>query len=140
MKENQYADILHLPHPRLKNHIRMSRENRAAQFAPFAALTGYDAAIKETGRTTDMRIFLEESEISDINEKLFYLQSNPSENVYLVYFLSDSQKDGGSFETYSGLLKKIDETEKCIYTAAGTVIPFCDIIRLTIQDENKPEQ
>ena len=76
MKNNSYDDIINLPHPVSKNHPQMPFRDRAAQFAPFAALTGHDAAIKETARLTDERLELSEEVIAQLNEKINIIRNN----------------------------------------------------------------
>ena len=94
-----YEDIIHLPHPVSRIHPPMDRINRAAQFAPFAALTGYDAAIQETGRLTDRFVELEEYEQSLLEERLKWLKQHLTEEpvVTMVYFYLDERKSGGSY-------------------------------------------
>ena len=132
MKKNPYNDIIHLPHPDPVNHPRMSRENRAAQFAPFAALTGYDSAISETARNTEDMVILEENEIDHINDVLFFLQWHPEASVSLHYFLPDTRKEGGSYHIYDGKINKINENEKVLETASGLSISFSNIRKITV--------
>ena len=118
MKNNSYDDIINLPHPVSKNHTQMPLRDRAAQFAPFAALTGHDAAIKETARLTDERLELSEEAIAQLNEKINIIRNNIGieQNV--------SIKAGGSYVTYSGIVKKVDEYEHTIIMTDQTVIPI----------------
>ena len=106
----KYDDIIDLPHPTSQNHPRMSLHDRAAQFSPFAALTGHHAAIAETGRLTDQRIELDESEIARVDTELQHLQellpSKPT--VSITYFVPDERKTGGSYRTVTGKVKRID--------------------------------
>ena len=127
---NDYDDIINLPHYEPKHHPRMSMWNRAAQFAPFAALTGYDAAIQESGRLTDDWIDLGESGNEELNRKMEVLLSKLSEQplVAIEYFLPDSLKSGGSYQTTTGQVKRIDEYEKCIVFTDGKIVPL-DAIR-----------
>ena len=113
MKNNSYDDIINLPHPVSKNHPQMPLRDRAAQFAPFAALTGHDAAIKETARLTDERLELSEEVIAQLNEK-----------INITYFIPDAKKAGGSYVTCSGIVKKIDEYEHTMIMTDQTVIPI----------------
>ena len=100
----KYDDIIELPHPTSQNHPRMSLYDRAAQFSPFAALTGHHAAIAETGRLTDRRIELDESEIARVDAELQHLQEllpgRPT--VSITYFAPDERKNGGSYQTVTG--------------------------------------
>ena len=109
-EKKPYEDIIHLSRPTPKNHPRMSRLNRAAQFAPFAALTGYEDAIDEAGRRTDERIDLSESEIEELNQKYAILQEHLKEEPLLriTYFVEDERKAGGSYQVLEMNLKQID--------------------------------
>ena len=94
MKNNSYEDIINLPHPVSKNHPQMPLRDRAAQFAPFAALTGHDAAIKETARLTDERLELSEEVITQLNEKINIIRNNIGieQKVSITYFIPDAKK------------------------------------------------
>ena len=113
-----YDDIINLPHHTSINHAQMSRLNRAAQFAPFAALTGHGEAIKETARLTSQKIQLDE----DVKEKLDrilnflhkLLNEHKEPKISCVYFEKDKKKDGGSYLTITGILKKIDSNKRSI--------------------------
>ena len=113
---NDYDDIINLPHYEPKHHPRMSMWNRAAQFAPFAALTGYDAAIRESGRLTDDWVGLSESGNEEMNSKMELIVSMLPEHpsVTIEYFVPDRHKAGGSYQSYTGNVKRIDEYEKLI--------------------------
>ena len=108
---NDYDDIINLPHYEPKHHPRMSMWNRAAQFAPFAALTGYDAAIQESGRLTDDWLGLSESGNEEMNRKMELIVSMLPEHpsVTIEYFVPDRHKAGGSYQSYTGNVKRIDE-------------------------------
>ena len=123
---NDYDDIINLPHYEPKHHPRMSMWNRAAQFAPFAALTGYDAAIRESGRFTDDWVGLSESGNEKMNRKMELIVSMLLEHPSMIieYFLPDEHKAGGSYQTYSGNVKRIDEYEKYIEFTDGKIIPL----------------
>ena len=123
MKNNSYEDIINLPHPVSKNHPQMPLRDRAAQFAPFAALTGHDAAIKETARLTDERLELSEEVIAQLNE-IIRNNIGIEQKVSITYFIPDAKKAGGSYVTYSGIVKKIDEYEHTIIMTDQTVIPI----------------
>lgn len=112
-KPGPYDDIINLPHHTSTTRPRMPRENRAAMFSPFAALTGYEAAIKETARLTDERIELSENMIEDLDAKLAILAEKVEEHpkIAVTYFRSDAKKAGGAYVTTAGALKKIDEYE-----------------------------
>lgn len=127
-----YEDIINLPHHVSKNRQSMSMMDRAAQFSPFAALTGYDAAIEETGRLTEARIILDESEIQILNEKMRFIEEHIGERpqVSVTYFQPDAKKDGGEYVVIMGVVKKIDTYEQQIVMTDGVKIPIEDIIEI----------
>ncbi len=127
-----YSDIIHLPHTESKNHPRMSMQNRAAQFAPFAALTGYEDVIQETGRLTDSFIELDEDDKERLNLKVADLMARIEEHpsVTITYFIPDSRKAGGSYSTLSGRLKSIDEIQQALILEDDTVILFNRIFNI----------
>lgn len=131
MKED-YFDIIDLPHHVSRNHPQMPMEARAAQFAPFAALTGYDAVIHETARLTDKQVELEEYDNDRLNrifsELMDSLEKHPM--VTVSYFKPDEHKAGGAYMTVSGKLKKIDTYEQIMKMEDGTVIPIGSIMDL----------
>lgn len=100
-----YEDILYLSHPTSKTHPRMAIEKRAAQFAPFAALSGHADAIQETARITEEKIELTEERIEQIDGVLQSLL--PGDCILIVYFLEDEKKEGGSYQTKTGIIKKM---------------------------------
>ena len=127
-----YDDILLLPHHVSEKHPPMSRLDRAAQFSPFAALTGYEAAVKETARLTDRRIELDESEKGAIDQRLTLVQERlpvPTE-VTITYFIPDKKKAGGAYVNISGTVKKIDDYERMVILRNGTSIPIDDILHI----------
>ena len=113
-----YADILHLPHHRAAGRAHMSLHDRAAQFAPFAALTGFDGVIAETGRQTERRAELSESEKARLDRKfariIDCLQHGRHPTVTVAYFEADARKEGGAYRQHSGEVKKIDLFERTI--------------------------
>ena len=127
--KNPFEDILYLPHPVSSTHPRMSLADRAAQFSPFAALTGHGAAIRETARLTDRRRELSEDEQTALGDKLTMLAEIASDHpvVSVTYFRADEKKDGGSYVAAAGAVKKIDEYERVIILMDGTRIPIGDI-------------
>jgi len=131
MKGN-YDDIINLPHHVSATHPRMSAINRAAQFAPFAALTGYDAAIKETARLTDRRIELDDHEKSALDEKLAMILERIQDApvVDITFFLPDEKKEGGAYVTVSGPVKKIETYERLVIMADGQRIPITEIVEI----------
>jgi hypothetical protein len=110
-KTGKYDDIINLPHPSSRKHPRMKKEDRAAQFSPFAALTGYDLAIAETARVTEEESELSEQMKTALNEKLQILLSKTAESppVSIKYFVPDGKKQGGRYETKCGIIKAFDE-------------------------------
>ena len=125
----KYDDIIDLPHPTSKKHPRMSRQNRAAQFSPFAALTGYDAVIKETERNIEEKRILSEDAIAEINENLQLIQEKKNEHpyVYISYFEKDIKKEGGIYKTIISQYKHLDEYKNILITIDGNEIPIEDI-------------
>ena len=107
---SDYDDIINLPHHQSKNHPHMLMHDRAAQFAPFAALTGYDDAIKEARRLTDSKPELDENQLEELDQKLADLMSRIEEHpeVVVTYFEPDDKKEGGAYVTCVGKIKKID--------------------------------
>lgn len=104
--------------------------DRAAQFAPFAALTGYGDAIDETARITDIRPDLDEQQLAELNERLLQIMAKPDTVVCITYFVPDERKAGGRYEQAEGVIKKIDEIAKVIVMDGGEKIPLSDIIEL----------
>ena len=125
----KYDDILFLEHPEPKTCLRMPAADRAAQFAPFAALTGYDASIREAARVTDRRIELDEEEKAVLDEKLQILMEEDLPEVEVTYFVSDATKEGGSYHVAKSKVKKIDVFRKEI-VLDDIRIPFADMIDL----------
>lgn len=131
-KKNNYDDIINQPHHISPRHPRMSMSDRAAQFAPFAALTGYGDVIKETARLTDQKPELSESEKSELDYKLRMACDFPVEKptIILTYFVPDQKKDGGSCRTISGKIKKIDDYQKQIILEDRTRIDIDCILNI----------
>ena len=121
-----YDDIINLPHPVSEKHPRMPMADRAAQFSPFAALVGHEAAIRETARLTDQKIELTEDEKAVLDEKLCLLLDTGGEAVF-TYFLPDEKKDGGTYVTAAGRIKKLDLLKRRVVLTGGAVIPLEDI-------------
>lgn len=126
---HQYDDIIDLPHHVSPTRPRMSIIDRAAQFSPFAALKGYDAAIKETGRLTDERIELSEESRADLDRKQQGLMDSLSANpeVSVTYFVPDERKSGGSYVTVTGRVKKVDGYQRLLILTGDTKIPLDEI-------------
>jgi len=125
-----YDDIIHLPHHVSQRHPRMSVLDRAAQFSPFAALTGYGAVIQETGRLTGHRIELEEYSRDVLDKKQMILQEMAGEhpNITVTYFVPDDRKDGGAYAKYTGALKKLDVYRRVMVMTDGAEIPLDEIV------------
>ena len=129
---HDYDDIINLPHHVSKTHPHMFLADRAAQFSPFAALTGYEEAIKEAGRIVDEKIELSEEEKEEINRQLNYLNEHKKDNIQITitYFLKDMKKNGGSYRQITSNLKRLDEIEKTILLADNTILRIDDIRKI----------
>lgn len=133
MKEKKnpfpYEDILSLPHPVSVNHPRMPLRDRAAQFAPFAALTGYGEAVKEEARFTDRKAELSEDQKERLDRCLRRMaaQLPGAPEAAFTYFRPDSRKDGGTYVTAVGRLGGRDDLQRVIWLTDGTRIPIDDI-------------
>lgn len=125
---DQYDDIIHLPHHISSTRPRMSAIDRAAQFSPFAALTGYDTSIKESARLTDARIELDDSQKEEIGEKLRLVTGQLDAEIKITYFLPDTKKTGGKYVLAAGAVKKVDEYERMIIMGDGKQIPIDEVI------------
>lgn len=127
-----YEDIINLPHHVSKTRPQMPMSDRAAQFAPFAALTGYDAAIKETGRLTDDKIELDEEALTALDMKYQLLMDtfDDAPEVTITYFQPDERKAGGKYVSAVGAVKKIDDFERRITMRDGTRIPMDDVLSI----------
>ena len=123
---HRYDDIINLPHPTSNRHPRMPLYDRAAQFSPFAALTGHDAAIKETARLTDEKLELDEEVKARLNEKLQIIKENIGTDVtvFITYFVPDEKKSGGTYASCTGSVKRMDAYEHRIIMNDNTVIPI----------------
>lgn len=132
MQSNSYEDIINLPHYQSSTRAHMSNHDRAAQFSPFAALTGYDDAVKETARLTDSKIELDEYSLDKLNERLNWIREHISEQpeVSITYFVADKRKPGGSYQTLRGIVKRIDEYEKLLIMLDGKKLPIEDILEI----------
>ncbi|MDD6879441.1 MAG: hypothetical protein PUD59_04370 [bacterium] len=129
MITDKYEDIINLPHYE-PIHPRMSMSNRAAQFAPFSALTGYDEEVKETSRITNSKIELSEEEISIINNKILELENDLSKEVIINYFVPDKYKKGGHYNQIKGCIKKIDIYNNVIVMDNKIKIEFKNILNI----------
>ena len=127
-----YEDIINLPHHISPTRQQMPMSDRAAQFSPFAALTGYDAAIKETGRLTDERIELDEEALTalDMKYQLLIDAFDDAPEVTITYFQPDERKAGGKYITATGTVKKVDDFERRITMQDGSKIPMDDVLSI----------
>lgn len=132
----KYDDMIHTAWPRPTKRARMSVGDRAAQFAPFAALTGYDAVLAETARLTQNPVFLTEESLEELNAQLRRAQARLDEQpgVRLTVYYEDENKAGGRFETVVGNLKKIDCYLGGLVLTDGREIPFFRICDLELDD------
>lgn len=128
-----YEDIVRLSRPRSASHPPMPAAGRAAQFAPFAALTDYHSAVRETARFTDERIELDENAKAILDEKLLLLQQKLSSHpeITILYFQPDAKKAGGFYTHATGFLKKIDLYQRRIILQDGLTVPMDDIMDIT---------
>ena len=127
-----YDDIIRLPRPASMRHPRMALPDRAAQFAPFAALTGYEAAVSETARLTDERIELDDCAKAALSDRLRVIADGDAGQyqVSITYFRPDARKRGGDYATAAGTVKKLDEYHRIVVMAGGLKVPIDDIIAI----------
>lgn len=130
--EDNYEDIINLPHRVSETRPRMSMIDRAAQFSPFAALTGHNAALDETARLTDTRIELDDCEKEIINEKLMMI-SEGAQIITVTYFKPDEIKFGGAYIDVTGTVKKIDVFSREIIMTSGERVPVDEILNIDIK-------
>ena len=131
---HRYDDIIQLPHHQSTKRAHMSLHDRAAQFSPFAALTGHEAAIEETARRTEEEITLDDTMIADISDKLYEISQHLSEKwrVSITYFRPDEKKAGGAYLTDVGTIKKINEAEQLIIMDSGMRIKMEQMIKIEV--------
>ncbi len=124
-----YDDIINLPHHQSRARKHMPISDRAAQFSSFAALTGHDAAIKETARRTDLRITLDESALEELNGKFSLIAQRIGENpeITVTYFVPDKRKSGGEYQKFTGQIRRIDNVAETLIFTDGTVISMHDV-------------
>ncbi len=122
----QYNDIISRPHHVSMKRPHMSRMGRAAQFAPFAALTGYDSAVSETARLTDHQRVLTEDACAELDERMQILIEHIAEHpmVAVTYFIPDERKTGGLYETICGCVRRVDEYEQLLIFTDGVRLPI----------------
>ena len=134
---HKYDDMLHLAHPVSRTHPPMRLIDRAAQFAPFAALTGHSEAVKETARVTEEQIELDEDQKAVLDRQLQEIQRQSGREpvVSITYFVPDLKKPGGSYVTVTGGVKRIKEYERMVLLKDGTSIPIEAITEIVRKDE-----
>ncbi len=128
--ERKYGDMLHLARPVSGKHPQMSLEDRAAQFSPFAALTGYDAAVTEAARLTEQHRELDESERAALDEALRRAWEKRESEVCITYFKADEKKEGGAYVSATGMVKKIDYYERYVVMTDDLRIYIDDICQI----------
>lgn len=136
-KQKNYDDIINLPHHVSSTHTQMPIEDRAAQFAPFAALTGYDDAIEESARLTVGKIELDDNEKALLDQKLSQIvdKNQNKTEIKVTYFVEDKLKEGGEYQTITGRFKRIEDDQKRLVFDDDTKILIEDIIK--IEDTTK---
>lgn len=131
--KDSYEDIIHRPYSGVTNRKRMSMINRGAQFSPFATLTGYDAAIRETGRLTASYIDLDIDGTAEVDKKLRQLQQHQEEapEITVTYFVPDEWKCGGAYVRVTGRVRRVDQYEQAILMGDGRLIYFSKIYHIS---------
>lgn len=139
LRSNNYDDIIDTEYPFKLRHVRMSTSDRAAQFSAFQALSGFEAAIQETARSTDEQVELDESLKEALDTKLRYIRkkSYAQPLIQIVYFVPDAKKDGGKYMTVWERVKRIDEHTRFVQTVSGLNIPIKDIYELELLEESR---
>lgn len=132
MENGRYDDIICLPHRQSEIRPHMPRVDRAAQFSPFAALTGYEAAVQETARLTETRIELTEAEKAVLDEKLRIVRNSLKfkPEITITWFQPDDKKAGGKYAQVKGVVKRIDSFRRTVIMLGNTSIPIDDIFCL----------
>lgn len=130
----KYDDMLDLPHPRSERHARMLMRDRAAQFAPFAALTGYEEVLAEQGRRTDAREELSEEAAEEMRRLLTLLREGSEEPWEITFFVPDEHKTGGRYLTLQSPIRGVDEARRMLILRDRTAIPLDDLFRLERAD------
>lgn len=141
-EQHKYDDIINLSHHVSSRHPQMPMMNRAAQFSPFAALTGYDDAVRETARLTDEKIEIDEYEKEKLGRKIQWIGSHLDEHipVSITYFQPDDKKAGGAYEEIVDTIRKINVYEHEILLSGGTRIPMEDILLLNFRTDSDKTQ
>ncbi|WP_303838435.1 hypothetical protein [Ruminococcus flavefaciens] len=130
----QYDDIINMPHHVSQSRGQMSRHNRAAQFAPFAALTGYEDALDESARLTDSKAELCEDDAAELDKKIKLLGARIAAEpcCEVTYFVPDKHKSGGKYVIVSGNVRLIEEASRQLVFCSGLRIPLDDIIKISL--------
>ena len=133
---SKYDDIINIPRWNPKSHPRMSEYDRAAQFAPFAALTGYDAMVSETARLTDAKADLDEEQMLALNETLSVIVGRLNEHpaVCITWFRKDTRKKGGEYVKTEGSVRNVDLPNRLLVLKEGARISLDDIASIMILD------
>lgn len=136
MDEYKYDGIINLPHHVSDRHPQLGKDSYAAQFSPFAALTGYDGIIAETARATDERLILDDSEKERIAYILESLLRQPEENraSAVTYFVPDQKKSGGEYVTVRGVIRQYDPLERTIRLTNGKSVPLDEVCNIEAED------
>ena len=134
---NNYDDIINLPHYEPKYHKRMSAIQRASQFAPFSALTGYDDEVKETARLTNEKIILSEDSMNEISDNIIHINNivKTKPLISVTYFVKDTKKQGGKYLTITKNIKRIDDVYNILYMTDGSKISMNDIIEICVLED-----
>ena len=131
---NEYDDIINLPHHQSSKRPHMNSHQRAAQFAPFAVLTGYDAAIDETARLTDQKLELSDEQANHLNAQIQHIIENIADKprVEITYFVPDNRKSGGEYVTVTGRVRRVDDHNREIVFADGMMVAIDDVYAIRI--------
>ena len=131
---SEYDDIINLPHHQSVKHPHMNSHQRAAQFAPFAALTGYDAAIDETARLTGQKLELSDEQADHLNAQIQHIIENIADKprVEITYFVTDTLKSGGEYVTVTGRVRRVDDYNREIVFADGITVKIDDVWNIKI--------
>ena len=132
---NEYDDIINLPHHQSSKRPHMSNYQRAAQFAPFAALTGYDAAIDETARLTDKKLELSDEQADHLNVQIQRIVENIADKpqVEITYFVPDNHKSGGEYVTVTGCVRRFDDSNREIVFVDGMTVAIDDVYMIKVK-------
>lgn len=126
----KYDNIINFERPVSRNHVPMPMENRAAQFAPFAALNGHESAVREAARVTEDRVILSDDRIAILNRKITFAVNNPDYNFKILYFKEDERKAGGKYIKVNSKIIKFNEYKKTIILENQEEISVEDIYEI----------